>query len=406
MSFYGSVYYQFIDNFYKVIFHNTDFNGLSIPEFPTQEQIKQEDSVQAQGRKGIINLKPGNRWIQFTKDADTDQIKLWHGKPVNTEKTRKDSFYGFKPVLENKLPEGVSAIELKEGDYFTTIGMHYDHAGHIIYDSDDNEENGREEIYFKLPESEKLQNLKKLNNFMGWDEEGTGFVDDEDNKLNDYYENTNISKKVYDNDNEVKTKFNNLDEIDNKLLALYSDVDEDNQSYFFGEKTGNFPKNFGNIDDIKNQWQNIINGLNHSDIYNFILNNEDFNKYCNFDLENKRVTIKDISSVICLIAGVILAVDSNTKTSINNINENLKTLSNDIETLQVPATVAANALGQYGLKNSGGAYIFNNNNTIAETLGVETSENQGIKKCYFDSNNTVYNAIKALEARIAALENK
>jgi hypothetical protein len=88
------------------------------------------------------------------------------------------------------LPEGVSAIELKEGDYFTTIGMHYDPAGHIIYDSDDNKENGREEIYFKLPESEKLQNLRNLNNFMGWDEEGTGFID---NDLKIYYQDTNIS---------------------------------------------------------------------------------------------------------------------------------------------------------------------------------------------------------------------
>jgi hypothetical protein len=79
MSFYGSVYYQMIDTFYKVVVKNS---GLTSPAF--HNASAGDISTQAIGRKGVFGLDTGNKWLSFSKDVAADGTsvyKIWHNKP-------------------------------------------------------------------------------------------------------------------------------------------------------------------------------------------------------------------------------------------------------------------------------------------------------------------------------------
>ena len=80
MSFYGSVYYQLVDTFYKIVAKNSSVRTFGPTEYPIEDL-----ETQAIGRKGILSLNAGNRWFVF------DQIKADASVPLDqfTDKKRR-----------------------------------------------------------------------------------------------------------------------------------------------------------------------------------------------------------------------------------------------------------------------------------------------------------------------------
>ena len=62
MSFYGSVYYQLIDTFYKAVLRNKGKNKNTFVDINT---IPDEFESKAIGRKGVFGFDSGNKWINL-----------------------------------------------------------------------------------------------------------------------------------------------------------------------------------------------------------------------------------------------------------------------------------------------------------------------------------------------------
>ena len=159
MSFYGSVYYQLVDTFYKVVAKNTGKDNLTFI-VPDKEAALPNQAV---GRKGIIELDSGNRWINFSDAGaeDSAAYKIWHGEP-DTEKVTPD--HGFKLLnvseadMTDRTKDGV--IQLIAADEFETYETQYDKAGHIA-------ETIRK--VYRLPKSETDERLDELERLVGTD---------------------------------------------------------------------------------------------------------------------------------------------------------------------------------------------------------------------------------------------
>lgn len=159
MSFYGSVYYQLVDTFYKVVAKNTGKDNLAFI-VPNKDA---ELPNQAVGRKGVIELDSGNRWINFSDAGaeDSAAYKIWHGKP-DTETVTPD--HGFKLLnvseedMIDRTKDGV--IQLIAADEFETYETQYDKAGHIA-------ETIRK--VYRLPKSETDERLDELERLVGTD---------------------------------------------------------------------------------------------------------------------------------------------------------------------------------------------------------------------------------------------
>lgn len=173
MSFYGSVYYQMIDTFYKVVVKNS---GLTSPAFHTASAG--DLSTQAIGRKGVFGLDTGNKWLSFSKDiaADgTSVYKIWHNKP--DPKGSAQPAYGFELVATESTatPEQQkAATHLNYGDILQTYETKFDEAGHII---------GAEPKLYRFPRAEVNALVDTLDGLMGRPTEGkTLYKDIEDPK--------------------------------------------------------------------------------------------------------------------------------------------------------------------------------------------------------------------------------
>ena len=396
MSFYGNVYYQFIDTFYKVIFHNTDFDGEQVPEFPTQDQIKEKDSVQAIGRQGVIDLNPGNRWIQFTKDEQDGRIKIWHGKPVNTETNRDGLLYGIGSVVKFDSPNPPEVFTpLNEGDYIWTSAAYYDTAGHIINNPDEDGNFGKYQTCYKLPKSENSTKTDNLIKITGGLNINTGEI-----ITTDFNETNTIIKQVIQNKNDISdndtTVKNLIDGNDNRIKVLedlYSDNSnnlfsvtrkEDDSNYIPEDK--NFPKTFGKIPDILAVWNNFID--NNDYIKQYLLKDDLLIQY--FTVKDEDIVVKDISTAICLITGTIKALKK-------NLEDTISVTQGDVNSAKDLANTAMDALGEYGDDDKS---VFNAKRTIADAFG---RRDDGL--CYFNSENTVRNSIEMLDDKIIEKEN-
>lgn len=156
MSFYGSVYYQLVDTFYKIVAKNT---GEDNKTFIVPDKSK-ELANQAVGRKGVIELDSGNRWINFSDAGaeDSAAYKIWHGKP-DTETVTPDHGFKLLNVPEaDRTKDGV--IQLIAADEFETYETQYDKAGHIA-------ETIRK--VYRLPKSETDERLDELERLVGTD---------------------------------------------------------------------------------------------------------------------------------------------------------------------------------------------------------------------------------------------
>lgn len=148
MSFYGSIYYELIDAFYKILVHNAGYgDGVS---FPKPENIKNEQALVAIGRQGVIDMDTGNDWIQITTDPSKTKYILWHGKANSN--TTKD-LVSFSKIEESDIPENTEPIQLTAGDIIASSTSSYDMAGHI---------SSSDAVYYKLPVSTVEQDVQDI----------------------------------------------------------------------------------------------------------------------------------------------------------------------------------------------------------------------------------------------------
>lgn len=155
MSFYGSVYYQLVDTFYKIVAKN---NGRNNNNFLSK--LEDEMPNQAVGRKGVIELDAGNRWINISdaKAQDSASYQIWHGAPDSTT-VKPDN--GFKVLLTDKeikdrTQNGV--IYLQDADQFETYENTYDNAGHIA---------SSVKKTYRLPKAEVVEEVEELQALVG-----------------------------------------------------------------------------------------------------------------------------------------------------------------------------------------------------------------------------------------------
>lgn len=394
MSFYGNVYYQFIDTFYKLIIYNHK-KDETLFSFPNADEVKKETEIQAIGRTGTIDLNTGNKWIQFTIDPETQIVNLWHAKPENIEGHRAGLLYGIGyPARENDTSNKnhpfydpnnkKTVVELEEGDYIWTSGVYYDEAGHIIHDGDSNGEHGKYQVCYKLPIStEKIDtvNLKKL---VGMKDDGTSIEGD--------FTNTSVVKEILTNRSEISVNEGNITNNEKRIKALediYSNndiffdiTDKINGSdYVLKEEDQVFPKNFGSISDIIAVWSNFINSNDYIKSY---LKSDGILKQYFITEANGIIKIKDISTAICLITGTVTALK-------NNIESTVGEMVTDVNSAQTMADAAVRALGK---NSSGGLPIFNDGATVIDALG--RSDDKNIEACYFSKDNSVRKNIEDL----------
>lgn len=124
MGFYGNVYYQLINNFYKTVANN---NGKNSTNITPNNTLGSNLTVEAVGRAGVLNFDTGNKWINFSKD-DNDVLTIAHGRPDSSAASTFDGFIKKSGLSE---AEKKTATALQEGEYFEAFEGKYDKAGHI-----------------------------------------------------------------------------------------------------------------------------------------------------------------------------------------------------------------------------------------------------------------------------------
>ena len=256
MSFYGSIYYQIVDAFYKILVNNA---GLEKIGFPKEKEVTLDDIVyRAPGRQGTIHLNTGNRWITFTKntvdengqtitDSESPYI-IWHSAPDSNNcvpfhgfQKQKDMFYitlldeqeTFSDAAQRIIPpasykEGCRAViteksdnaenhvmyeldssghwkkseeayqikTLSPDDFFAaTESATVDTAGHVISTTP---------IYYKMPKSdveEQIENLwDSVEAIVKTNEDQQDSIDLHDEYVGDWSEQRGYSWESYDDD--------------------------------------------------------------------------------------------------------------------------------------------------------------------------------------------------------------
>ena len=150
MSFYGSVYYQVINNFYKAIANNT---GKNKKVFLNSDNFANNAAFEAIGRKGTLDFDTGNKWINLEKGSN-QALNIYHA-PASINSNNK-TIIGFKKIEESEdQPNERDIIKLEPGDLIRTNIANYDEAGHVA---------GTTEQVYEMPlgESERIAALEKV----------------------------------------------------------------------------------------------------------------------------------------------------------------------------------------------------------------------------------------------------
>ena len=251
MSFYGSVYYQLVDTFYKIVAKNSAARNFGPAEYPTEDL-----ETQAIGRKGIFSLNAGNKWISF------DQIKDAQGNPTGQGYTLYHApadndannalCHGFHCQNTDSLEtddEGV--IQLTEGLVFETNSYSVDAAGHIIPDTS---------VRYRLPKTETNDRLNALENWkdqLFWLVNGT--MPDQPVEDMEAFKGENPENHA--------DRISDMEEYDEIIRQIYTksnffgDSAEETAKVFFGKddwsdgkgKARSFVDAFGSIRDIKEE---------------------------------------------------------------------------------------------------------------------------------------------------------
>lgn len=164
MSFYGSVYYQLIDTFYKAVLRNKGKNKITFVDI---DQIPDSVETPAVGRKGVFGFDTGNRWINLNvvseEKPESNELysiyEIYHGAP---DTTTAKPYNGFK-LLGQSIDERMDdqgVIQLEYFDEFETYEGKYDNAGHIA---------GSERKVYRLPKAEVNDRVSELERLVGTD---------------------------------------------------------------------------------------------------------------------------------------------------------------------------------------------------------------------------------------------
>lgn len=237
MSFYGSIYYELVDTFYKVLVHNRGKAGTG---FPATADVKDEQTLMAIGRKGVLDVDSGNRWIKFTADPNTTKYVVWHEKPDEEDVQSVSSFTRL-----DSAPEGVTPTDLYAGDVIQVSSFEYDKAGHTA----------KSDIrYYKLPTSTVEADIEFLISAVGDIKEIYPSKTEEDIEEGD---NTkNISKAIGDIETyraslgegyEAHTICNSLSDL-NTITKTIGSVSEDIYDGFVWDRT--LTDSFGNLKTV------------------------------------------------------------------------------------------------------------------------------------------------------------
>ena len=185
MSFYGSVYYQLIDTFYKIIVKNSGDKTYTFNDVPFNPSGTPENEIiesPAVGRKGVFSLTNGNYWINFSKSDDVDEAapyKVWHNPAHDDPETSKrisswdiesDQYTyekddkGIEKAVYNKdgvpMIAGEDYIQLQDHEFIRMYPSHYDEAGHII-------DAQTEPTLYRLPKSDVNEQVNWLLGLIG-----------------------------------------------------------------------------------------------------------------------------------------------------------------------------------------------------------------------------------------------
>lgn len=252
MSFYGSVYYQLVDTFYKIVAKNSDSRNFGVVEYPAEDL-----ETQAIGRKGILSLNAGNKWIAFDqiKDAQgnpTGQGYMIYHAPADNDPTNTTQCHGFSCQDDLEVDEN-GVLQLTEGSVFETNSYLVDGAGHVIPDTS---------IRYRLPKTETNDRLNALESWkdqLFWLVNGT--------TPNQPVEDMDAFKQENPEDNNHEKRISAGEEYDDIIRQIYTKSDyfgdsaEETAKVFFGEDDwsddkGNarsFVDAFGSIRDIKEE---------------------------------------------------------------------------------------------------------------------------------------------------------
>lgn len=175
MSFYGSVYYQLIDTFYKAVLRN---KGKNKNTFVNINTIPDEFESKAVGRKGVFGFDSGNKWINLNvvseEKPDSNELysiyEIYHGAPDVAARHQAD---GFKVRLDdsalNARTDESGVIQLNYFDEFETSENRYDDAGHI---------SSTEKKIYRLPKPEVNDRVTKLEQLVGLPDDKRSDTDD------------------------------------------------------------------------------------------------------------------------------------------------------------------------------------------------------------------------------------
>lgn len=164
MSFYGSIYYQLIDAFYKVVLSN---KGKDKKDFVNTDVLPESFETYAAGRKSVFGFDTGNRWINLNEISEVNPdeneaysiYEIYHGAP---DQDARNPGHGFKIMLDDDTinsrrgEDGI--IQLDFHDEFETYDKIYDDAGHIAQ---------VERKVYRLPKAEVNKQIQTLESLVG-----------------------------------------------------------------------------------------------------------------------------------------------------------------------------------------------------------------------------------------------
>ena len=169
MSFYGSVYYQLVDTFYKVVIQNKGdktftFNkNLINPSGTASDKIEESQAI---GRKGVISLDSGNYWISFSKPSDAEGMApyaIWHSPANPNGKNALNGMLQKTVSVDDKgnpTDKNLKYIQLSDHDFIETHQAVYDEAGHVVQGKT------KTQLY-RLPKAEVNEKVDKLIEAVG-----------------------------------------------------------------------------------------------------------------------------------------------------------------------------------------------------------------------------------------------
>lgn len=256
MSFYGSIYYQLLDAFNKIIIQNTgdkntDFNTKLVnPSGTTEITISP-----AVGRRSSFALDTGNYWINFSKEPSNvkdeegngaaEQYKIWHSEPNAESAVNKIGIELTDISVDedgNPTNKNLKYTQLKENDFFYGYQHKFDAAGHLLPDD-------KAQTLYRLPKSEISNRINVLEEYVGEPSKKLPIEDDNIENIFDYVE------KSYDDMKNQQSYVGNWSAIANR----WGNQIYDNNTQKWEDFKPTVQSVIGDMDNLYKEDENYIN---------------------------------------------------------------------------------------------------------------------------------------------------